>query len=110
MLLRRIYEETISQASYVVACDETQRAIVVDPHRDIQVYIDLAKAEKLTIAYVTETHIHADFVSGAALLAKETGAKLLLSGLGGKAWQYAYAKPSGATILGDGDRIDVGTI
>src|SRR3954469_21480074 len=110
MLLRRLYEDTLSQASYLIACDETRQAIVVDPNRDIDRYIALAKAEKLKIAFVTETHIHADYVSGARDLARATGAQLLLSGDGGKDWQYGFAAGSGARLIHDGDRIDVGTV
>src|SRR3954468_3214063 len=110
MLLRRLYEDMLSQASYIIACDETRHAIVVDPNRDTDKYIALAKAEKLKITHVTETHIHADYVSGARALAEATGAELLLSGEGGKDWQYAYAAASHATILRDGDVIDVGTV
>src|SRR6478672_13200470 len=110
MLLRRLYEETLSQASYMIACDETRQAIVVDPNRDIDKYVSLAKAEKLKITHVTETHIHADYVSGARVLAEQTGAQLLLSGEGGKDWQYAFAAGSNAKTLHDGDVIDVGTV
>ena len=60
MLLRRLYEDMLSQASYIIACDETRRAIVVDPNRDVEKYLAVAKADKLEITHVTETHIHAD--------------------------------------------------
>jgi hydroxyacylglutathione hydrolase len=110
MLLRRLYEDMLSQASYLIACDETRQAIVVDPNRDIQKYVALAKSEKLKITHVTETHIHADYVSGARDLATATGAHLLLSGDGGADWQYAFAAESGAKLLHDGDSFRVGTV
>jgi hydroxyacylglutathione hydrolase len=110
MLLRRIYDDTLSQASYLIGCDETRKAIVVDPNRDIDKYVALAKAEKLTITHVTETHIHADYVSGARALAGSTGAQLLLSGEGGTDWQYRYADAAHARLLHGGDAIDVGTV
>jgi hydroxyacylglutathione hydrolase len=110
MLLRRLYEDMLSQASYIIACDETRQAIVVDPNRDVEKYLSVAKADKLTITHVTETHIHADFVSGARTLAEETGATLLLSAEGGDDWQYTYAADASAQLLHDGDVIDVGTV
>jgi hydroxyacylglutathione hydrolase len=94
----------------VIACDETRHAIVVDPNRDIEPYLAVAKAEKLRITHVTETHIHADYVSGARALAEATGAQLLLSGEGGKDWQYRFAADAGARLLRDGDVVDVGTV
>jgi hydroxyacylglutathione hydrolase len=110
MLLRRLYDETLAQASYIIACDETRHAIVVDPNRDIEHYIAAAKHDKLTITHVTETHIHADFVSGARALAAATHAKLLLSGEGGQDWQYRFAAESRAKLLKHGDTIEVGTV
>ena len=73
-------------------------------------YLDGAKSEGLRITHVTETHIHADFVSGARALAARTGATLLLSAEGGADWQYAFAAADGATLLHDGDRFKVGTV
>src|SRR6266550_4283928 len=110
MLLRRLYEDMLAQASYIIASDETREAIVVDPNRDVDKYLAVAKADKLRITHVTETHIHADFVSGARTLAEATGAKLLLSGEGGEDWQYKYAADAGAQLLHDGDTIDVGPV
>src|ERR1019366_7860706 len=101
MLLRRLYEDMLSQASYIIACDETRQAIVVDPNRDVEKYLAVARADKLKITHVTETHIHADFVSGARALADAAGAKLLLSGEGGMDWQYKYAADANAQIICD---------
>jgi len=110
MILRRIYDEKLSQASYLIGCAATGEAIVIDPTRDVQQYIHIAASDKLTVAYVTETHIHADFVSGARELASQTGARLLLSGEGGKEWQYGFASSDDATLLRDGDSFRVGNI
>ena len=64
MILRRFYDEPLAQASYLVGCQATGEAIVVDPNRDVDQYIAAAEADGLQIIAVTETHIHADFVSG----------------------------------------------
>ena len=64
----------------------------------------------MKISHVTETHIHADFVSGARELAAGTGATLLLSDEGGEGWRYAYAPADGAEHLHDGDTFKVGNL
>ena len=110
MILRRIFHERLAQASYIVGCDHTRLAIIVDPNRDIAQYIDALAEQKLELVAVTETHIHADFVSGSRELAKATGAELYLSGDGGADWQYGFARESGAVILHDGDTFDVGQV
>ena len=110
MFFSRIYDTQLAQASYLVGCQATGEALVVDPNRDAQRYVDAARAAKLRITHVTETHIHADFVSGARDLAALTGAQLLLSGEGGEHWQYAFADAAGARLLHDGDHFMVGNI
>jgi hydroxyacylglutathione hydrolase len=110
MFLKRFYDDGLAQASYMIGCAVTGEAIVIDPNRDIEPYLDAAKAEKLRVTHVTETHIHADFVSGARELAKRTGAQLFLSAEGGSDWQYAFAKEANATLLKDGDVISIGNI
>ncbi|MEP6731863.1 MAG: MBL fold metallo-hydrolase [bacterium] len=110
MLLKRLYDPKLAQASYIVGCQATGDAIVVDANRDIEQYIRAAADEGVRITHVTETHIHADFVSGSRELAERTGAQLLLSGEGGRDWQYAFAAPSNARLLHDGDVINVGNI
>src|SRR5215831_298238 len=109
MLLTRIYEDGIAQAAYLVACDQTSMAMVVDPNRDVGRYLEEAARAHVTIVAVTETHIHADFVSGSRELARRAAAQLLLSGDGGSDWQYAFAA-DGVRLLHDGDRFDVGTL
>lgn len=110
MLLRHIYNTQLAQASYLVGCAATGEALVVDPNRDIEQYIDLATREGLRITAVTETHIHADFVSGSRELAAQTGAQLYLSDEGSAEWKYAFAAEAGAIVLHDGDQFSVGNI
>src|SRR5262249_53072070 len=105
----RIYEDGLAQAAYLAACDHTSLAMVLDANRDVDKYIEAAAREHVRIVAVTETHIHADFLSGSRELARRTGAQLLLSGEGGQDWQYAFAT-DGARLLHDGDRFDVGTL
>jgi hydroxyacylglutathione hydrolase len=110
MLFRRFYDENLAQASYMIACEKTREAIVVDPNSDTAQYIRAAGAERVRIAQVTETHIHADFVSGARALADAAGAVLHLSGEGTGDWVYTDGALRHATVLHDGSRIDVGRI
>jgi hydroxyacylglutathione hydrolase len=110
MYLERIYEPSLAQASYLIGCQKTGQALVVDPVRDAERYLAAAAAQKLRITHVTETHIHADFASGVRELAERAGARLLLSREGGPDWQYGFASQAGATLLGEGDTFDVGTV
>ena len=110
MFIKRLFETKLAQASYVIGCQATGEAIVIDPNRDADQYIKTAEAEGLKITHVTETHIHADFVSGSRELAARTGAKLFLSDEGDANWKYTFAAEAGATLLKDGDRITVGNI
>jgi hydroxyacylglutathione hydrolase len=106
MFFEHIYEEGLAQASYFIACQKTKEAIVIDPRRDIDVYLELAEKKNFDITYVTETHIHADFLSGSRELAAATGAKLLLSDEGDKDWKYQFEN----TALKDSDEIKIGNL
>jgi hydroxyacylglutathione hydrolase len=108
MFLKRFYDEPLAQASWMVGCQATGEAVVVDPLREIEPYIEAAKAEGLRITHVTETHIHADYVSGTRELAKRTGAQMYLSDEGGPDWTYGFGDE--AILLKDGDHFMVGNI
>ena len=110
MLLKRFYDDGLAQASYLVGAETTSEALVIDPLRDLEPYLAAAAEEDLRITHVTETHIHADFLSGARDLVRQTGARLLLSGEGGADWQYRFAPSEGAELLRDGDSFTIGEI
>ncbi len=110
MLLKRFYHDGLAQASYMIGCQKFGVAVVIDANRDVDAYIAAAAAEKVRITHVTETHIHADYLSGSRELARATGAELLLSGEGGDDWQYEFAAQDGARLLHDGDSFMVGNI
>lgn len=110
MLLKRFYDTPLAQASYLIGCQATGDAIVVDANRDIAQYLHAAAEEGLRVSHVTETHIHADFVSGSRELAQRAGAMLLLSDEGDANWKYAFAAESHATLLHDGDVFMVGNL
>ena len=110
MILKRFYDDKLAQASYLIGCAATGEALVVDPNRDVSQYLDTAEADGVRISHVTETHIHADFVSGSRELAARTGATMYLSDEGGADWMYAFAERDSAVLLRDGDRFEVGNI
>jgi len=64
MLIERIFDPDLAHAAWMIGCQKTKQAIIIDPARDIDRYLSVAKLAKLRIAAVTETHIHADFLSG----------------------------------------------
>ena len=110
MLLRRLYHDRLAQAGYLLACQSTKEAIVVDPLRDPAPYLEAARQEGVTITAVTETHVHADFVSGAASLARAAHAPLLLSGEGSGPAGYHRAAFANSRWLRDGDRLQLGKV
>ena len=110
MIVKRFYDEKLAQTSYLIGCGRTASAIVIDPNRDVDQYVDMAAAEGVRITHVTETHIHADFVSGARELAARTGATLYLSDEGDANWKYAYAREARAVLIHHGDTFKVGNV
>ncbi|MGH1366288.1 MAG: MBL fold metallo-hydrolase [Calditrichia bacterium] len=90
MFFRMLFDEHLAQAAYLIGCQKTGEAIVIDPQRDVDRYIDVAAQEKLKITAVTETHIHADFLSGARELAERIGAKVYVSDEGDADWKYLW--------------------
>ncbi len=109
MYLKRFYDENLAHASYLVGCQATGEAVVIDAARKVKPYLEAAKAQNLEITHVTETHIHADFLSGSRQLAHETGASLYLSRCGGQDWQYGFLSEKDQ-LVGDGDLIQVGNL
>jgi hydroxyacylglutathione hydrolase len=110
MFFKRFYDENLAQASYMIVCEKTREATVIDPNVDVPQYVRAAGAERARIVHVTETHIHADFVSGSRALAEAAGATLHLSAEGGKDWGYAAAAIKTANALRDGSEIRMGTV
>ena len=108
MFVKRCYEPSIAQASYLIGCQANGEAIVIDANRDVDQYIDVATQEGLRITQVTETHIHADYVSGSRELAHRTGATLYLSDEGDADWKYAFINEG--RPLHHGDRLQLGNI
>ncbi|MDN3448686.1 MBL fold metallo-hydrolase [Planococcus sp. APC 3906] len=110
MLLRYFYDDKLAHASYVVGCQATGEAVVVDPMRDINPYVELAKKENLKIVGALETHIHADFVSGSRELADRFGTKMYISDEGDKDWKYQNLDNVSHQLMKDGDKFNIGNL
>jgi len=100
MYFKQFYVGCLAHASYLIG--DGGEAAVVDPSRDIEMYLDEATAHGLRITWILETHLHADFVSGHRDLAARTGARI---GIGAKA-EAAYPHEP----LTDGDEVRVGDV
>jgi hydroxyacylglutathione hydrolase len=107
MIFDRFVDPGLSQHSFIVGCEGAGEVAVIDPRRDVDVYLDYADANGYRITHVMDTHIHADFVSGARELAARTGARLMLSGHDeGEHFRVRYAHED----LHEGDSIRIGQV
>ena len=109
MLLERIYDEDLAQASYLIGCQASGEALVIDPRRDLGEVLSRAQTHGLRIVAVTETHIHADYLAGTRELAAATGATVYVSDEGGPDWTYG-PEFDGAVRMKDGHRIRIGNL
>ncbi|HRO49099.1 MAG TPA: rhodanese-like domain-containing protein [Hyphomicrobium sp.] len=103
LILETIEAGGISHYSYFIGDTITGAAAVIDPKRDVDDYIELARKHRLTITHAIDTHIHADFVSGARELAHRTGAAVCASTEGGAAYGYAVQPLRDGAVLEVGD-------
>lgn len=107
MLFERFEDDDLAHYSYLVACPTAGQAAVVDPRRDVDVYLEFAHDRDLEIVHVVETHVHADYASGAKELAERAGASL---------WESAYDRDERYEVafphreLEEGDAIEVGSV
>ncbi len=105
MIFERFEDAVLSQYSYAVGCEGAGEVVIVDPRRDVDGYLAFAAVHGLRITHVLETHVHADFASGARELAARSGATMHASGHDeGEAYQVAFEHKD----LFDGDTIQVG--
>src|SRR5437870_1056467 len=100
MFFRQHYLGCLAHASYFIASNG--EAAVVDPQRDVDLYLDEARREGVAIRYVIETHLHADFVSGHRELAARSGAEIVFGASAGAAFPHRAVR--------DGDVLPLGSI
>lgn len=111
MFLRQVFDPHLAQYAYVIGCQKSGEAIVIDPLRDVSQYQEIAAAAGLKITAVAETHIHADFVSGARELSADGKTGVYVSAEGGPDWQSEWARDLPQTrLLHDGDTFHIGRI
>lgn len=111
MYFKQFFDEKLAQYAYLIGCQAEGTAVIIDPMRDIDQYIDAAAKEKLTIIAAADTHIHADYISGLREFA-ERGVKIYASDEGDKEWKYEWLLNSeyDYELLKDGDEFEIGNI
>lgn len=110
MLLRYFYDEKLAHASYLIGCQKTGEALVIDASRNIEQYAETAKKEGLQLTAAAETHIHADFVAGSREMADRFGAKMYVSDEGDENWKYQNLDSIDHQLLKDGDTFKIGNL
>lgn len=105
MVFENVQTAGIAQLSYLVGDDGSQTAAVVDPKPDVDPYLELSREQGVTITHIFETHIHADFMSGARELRQRLGsAKIYASGEGKATYDFEVE------TIRDGDRFEFGSV
>jgi hydroxyacylglutathione hydrolase len=105
LVFKTIQTEGIAELSYLLGDDEEGVAAVFDPRPDCDVYLEMARDEKLSITHIFETHIHADLVSGSReLCARVDSAKIFVSHEGGASYGFEHEK------VKDGDQFTFGEV
>jgi rhodanese-related sulfurtransferase/glyoxylase-like metal-dependent hydrolase (beta-lactamase superfamily II) len=98
MVIERFYLACLSHASYLIASNG--QAAVIDPQRDVEIYLNFLDMSGYRLAYVIETHLHADFVSGHVELARRTGAEVIIGHRANAAFDHIGAHHGDTFQLG----------
>lgn len=109
MFFKQFYDNHLSQASYLVGCQRTGKAMIIDPVRDLTKYMEVADSEGFKITQAAETHIHADFASGIRDVAERLNANIYVSGEGDDQLSYQNM-PEHTNFVKNQDIIQVGNI
>src|SRR3970040_1258974 len=99
MYFQQFYLTCLAHASYMLGSEGV--AAVGDPQRDVDLYLEEARAQNLKIAYIIETHLHADFVSGHHELAARTGAEIVLGAKAGARLTHRGSRDGAELERGD---------
>lgn len=101
MLVKSFIDKGLGNSSYLVASEETRRAVLIDPQRDVDRYIQVAQGLGLTLTHALETHLHADFVSGLREAAAQAGVVIGASAESDLAFEHARLCEGDTISLGD---------
>jgi hydroxyacylglutathione hydrolase len=105
MVFESVQTAGIAQLSYLVGDDGSQTAAVIDPRPEVEIYVELSRKHRVTITHIFETHIHADFMSGARELEQRVGsAKICASGEGNASYDFPVQ------TIRDADRFEFGSV
>lgn len=102
MRVEQFFLEGLGHQSYLISDDNSKTAAVVDPRRDVEIYLQAASAAGVEIAYVFETHVHNDYITGAREVRERTGATIVNAASAELAYDHLAVR--------DGDRVTVGTL
>lgn len=95
MYFKLVYDKSLIQASYVIGRQKTGIATVIDPKRDVDTYLKIARENNFKITHIQETDIHADFLCDSRKLSAITKGELDLSDEGNKGWKYEFPHNEG---------------
>jgi len=110
LFFKSFSDKNLAQNAYLVGCQRTGEAVIIDPPREFDHILAVAKEEGLRVTAAADTHIHADYVSGARQLAVEYGAKLYLSDEGDENWKYSYVDGIDVELVKEGSSFSIGNI
>src|SRR3979409_1377543 len=101
MRVRQFVDEGLGNSAHLVISEKDGVAALIDPLRDVDQYLDVARPEGVRITHVFETHIHNDFVSGSRELAALTGARIVASADAGLEFDHQPVRDGDALAIGD---------
>jgi len=112
MFFRQLVEPKLAQYSYLIGCQETGEAIVVDPMRDIERYMEEAEKASLKLTATADTHIHEDYLSGSRELAERLSLQVFVSDCGDEEWKFNWVLNGkyDYKLLKDGNIFFIGNI
>src|SRR6266576_2251193 len=99
MYFEQFYLGCLAHASYMLASEG--EAVVVDPQRDVEIYLKAAEANQVSIRHILETHLHADFVSGHHELAARTGARIYFGARAAAKFDFVPVRDGDEIVMGD---------
>lgn len=110
MFFKSFTDENLAQNAYLIGCQRTGESIIIDAPREFDHILQAAEKEGLHVTAAADTHIHADYVSGAHQLAVQHGVKLYLSDEGDENWKYTYTDGIEVEFVTEGSKFSIGNI